>query len=169
MCLWVLRRPNIVKIVLDTIYIFILSYWGRNFWYHTLHTHESRKAKVPYISVDDKPAAKGLKSVYNNITRERAWRPLYEKELQNSNPPWSWSWIEAGVRPKQSYSWVSLYSIARLLVTRVVLICVPEFLPKRLQTVHMALPQYSLAVWAYVFFYNKPMLTINLREAVELW
>jgi len=126
MCLWVLRQPNIVKIVLDTIYIFILSYWGRNFWYHTIHAHESRKAKVPYISVDDKPAAKALKSMYN-IRRERAWRPLYEKELQISNPPWSWSRIGAGVRPKQSYSWVSLFSIARLLVTRIVLIASQNF------------------------------------------
>jgi len=41
-----------------------------------------RQKFQPYLSVDDVPAAKAVKSVYN-ITRERAWRPLYEKELQN--------------------------------------------------------------------------------------
>jgi hypothetical protein len=36
----------------------------------------------PYISEEQLPAVRTVKSVYN-ITRERNWRPLYEKDLAN--------------------------------------------------------------------------------------
>jgi hypothetical protein len=42
----------------------------------------NRQKYQPYISEEQLPAVKTVKSVFN-ITRERNWRPLYEKDLAN--------------------------------------------------------------------------------------
>ncbi len=42
----------------------------------------SRNCFQPFLPEDQLPAFKAVKSVYN-ITRERGWRPIWEKELGN--------------------------------------------------------------------------------------
>ena len=44
--------------------------------------YDVRHRFQPFFTEDQLPAFKAVKSVYN-ITRERGWRPIWEKELGN--------------------------------------------------------------------------------------
>lgn len=50
--------------------------------YCTSYNFIFRKKYQPYISEDTLPSYRAVKSVFN-ITRERGWRPIWEKELGN--------------------------------------------------------------------------------------
>ncbi|KAJ7216981.1 hypothetical protein GGX14DRAFT_601649 [Mycena pura] len=58
-----------------------------------------RQAALPELSVEELPAHRSVKSVYN-ITRERNWRPLWEKELANVKYQYETGKIEAGYHPQ---------------------------------------------------------------------
>ena len=46
-------------------------------------TYKTLRARFqPFLSEENLPAFKAVKSIYN-ITRERSWRPLWHKELEN--------------------------------------------------------------------------------------
>jgi len=47
-----------------------------------MNTHDQRQKFQPYLTEEQLPAFKAVKSVFN-ITRERGWRTLWEKELGN--------------------------------------------------------------------------------------
>ncbi|KII90163.1 hypothetical protein PLICRDRAFT_53263 [Plicaturopsis crispa FD-325 SS-3] len=52
----------------------------------------------PALDVDELPAHRFVKSVYN-IVRERAWRPLFHTELQNILVAWKEGQLGAGYHP----------------------------------------------------------------------
>jgi len=51
-------------------------------WAHKIKRRDQRQKFQPYLTEEQLPAFKAVKSVFN-ITRERAWRTLWEKELGN--------------------------------------------------------------------------------------
>ncbi|KAF7310286.1 hypothetical protein MIND_00402600 [Mycena indigotica] len=57
-----------------------------------------REQSFPELSLEVVPAHRSVKSVYN-ITRERNWRPLWEKELANVRYQYEAGKIEAGYHP----------------------------------------------------------------------
>jgi hypothetical protein len=59
------------------------------------------------------PPHKSVKSVYN-ITCERGWRPIWEKELANVHHMYSTGKIAAGFHPEDPIHEFSLYSLIAL-------------------------------------------------------
>jgi len=51
-----------------------------------------------FLDLDTLPAHVFVKST-KNITRERGWRPIWEKELANIHADWSGGKLEAGFHP----------------------------------------------------------------------
>ena len=54
-----------------------------------------RHKMQPFLPEDRLPAFKAVKSVYN-ITRERGWRPIWEKELGNVAHEYKLGMVGAG-------------------------------------------------------------------------
>lgn len=59
----------------------------------------NRQIFLPGLELDAIPAHRSVKSVYN-ITRERGWRPIWEKELANVKYTYETGKIAAGFRPE---------------------------------------------------------------------
>jgi len=57
-----------------------------------------RQRYDPFLPIEEIPAHTFVKSVFN-ITRERAWRPLWENELGQIKVEWESGQIEAGYHP----------------------------------------------------------------------
>ncbi|KAJ7863354.1 hypothetical protein B0H14DRAFT_3444217 [Mycena olivaceomarginata] len=58
-----------------------------------------RQIYLPDLPLDSLPAHRSVKSVYN-ITRERGWRPIWEKELANVKYAYETGKISAGFHPE---------------------------------------------------------------------
>jgi hypothetical protein len=65
---------------------------------HKAHL-ENRQIYLLDLPLDSLPAHRSVKSVYN-ITRERGWRPIWEKELANVKYAYETGKISAGFHPE---------------------------------------------------------------------
>jgi hypothetical protein len=59
----------------------------------------NRQIYLPDLELETVPAHLSVKSVYN-ITRERGWRPIWEKELANVKYAYETGKIAAGFHPE---------------------------------------------------------------------
>lgn len=70
---------KLIPLVTAIRYVFIMCCFSNPFIYVSLLY---RNLAQPFLSTDDLPAFRTTKSIFN-ITRERAWRPIFEKDLSN--------------------------------------------------------------------------------------